>query len=87
MELQCYFLKDFFQKNDSEPLVDVKMIDFAHVFPANDKLDDNYLFGLNNLIAAFENLWIKQKTSCFVKKCQNQQYESVALPSDRSDLG
>ena len=37
------------------------MIDFAHVFPANGKLDENYLFGLNNLIAAFENLWVKFK--------------------------
>ncbi|CAI4227535.1 unnamed protein product [Auanema sp. JU1783] len=28
----------------------IYMIDFSHVFPANGELDENYLFGLNNLI-------------------------------------
>jgi 1D-myo-inositol-tetrakisphosphate 5-kinase/inositol-polyphosphate multikinase len=31
----------------------VKMIDFAHVFPSEGKLDDNYIFGLDNLIRIF----------------------------------
>ncbi|CAG7835240.1 unnamed protein product [Allacma fusca] len=31
----------------------VKMIDFAHVFPLEDTLDDNYIFGLDNLIRIF----------------------------------
>ena len=31
-------------------LVRIVMADFAHVFPANDALDTNYLFGLKKLI-------------------------------------
>jgi len=35
--------------------VDVRMIDFAHVYPAEaEQLDENYLFGLNNLIKMLE---------------------------------
>ena len=37
------------------PLVEVRMIDFAHVFPASGR-DDNYLFGLHNLITFVEQL-------------------------------
>ena len=36
-------------------LADVRLIDFAHVFPSTD-IDDNYLFGLNNLIHFLEEL-------------------------------
>lgn len=37
--------------------VKVRMIDFAHVFPAeNGQLDSNYLFGLENLIAIIEEI-------------------------------
>jgi len=37
------------------PRVDVRMIDFAHVYPSQvDKLDENYIFGLDNLIKSFE---------------------------------
>lgn len=34
----------------------VKMIDFAHVFPADDdaSADTNYLFGIENLVKIFE---------------------------------
>ena len=32
------------------------MADFAHVFPARDSLDTNYLFGLNNLIKSLKLL-------------------------------
>lgn len=33
----------------------VKMIDFAHVFPADDaSIDTNYLFGIENLVKIFE---------------------------------
>ena len=31
-------------------LVRIVMADFAHVFPARESLDTNYLFGLNRLI-------------------------------------
>ncbi|XP_076453643.1 uncharacterized protein LOC143288864 isoform X2 [Babylonia areolata] len=40
---------------NNPPLVDVRMIDFAHVFPASGK-DNNYLFGLHKLISMLEQL-------------------------------
>ncbi|XP_055700507.1 inositol polyphosphate multikinase-like isoform X3 [Phlebotomus papatasi] len=40
----------------------VKMIDFAHAFPAEqDSLDTNYLFGIENLVKMFEE---------FLKECE-----------------
>lgn len=42
------------------PLVEVRMIDFAHVFPADGKRDDNYLFGLQKLIGYLEELLLKE---------------------------
>lgn len=39
----------------------VKMIDFAHVFPAeDDSIDKNYLFGIENLVKILEE---------FLKEC------------------
>lgn len=39
----------------------VKMIDFAHVFPADDdSIDKNYLFGIENLVKILEG---------FLKEC------------------
>jgi len=35
--------------------VRVNMIDFAHIFPGDGTLDENYLFGLRSLIRIFEN--------------------------------
>jgi hypothetical protein len=32
------------------------MADFAHVFPARDQLDTNYLFGINRLIDHLKQL-------------------------------
>ena len=43
-------------RNDSMPLVDVRMIDFAHVFSAGGDYDENYLYGLNNLISSFQSV-------------------------------
>jgi len=41
--------------NDSlEKAVVLKMIDFAHVFPANGEADANYLNGLSHLIELVE---------------------------------
>ncbi|OWF50893.1 Inositol polyphosphate multikinase [Mizuhopecten yessoensis] len=37
------------------PLVEIRMIDFTHVFPSQE-LDSNYLFGLQNLITHFQCL-------------------------------
>jgi len=34
--------------------VRISLIDFAHIFPGNGVIDDNYLFGLRNLIKLFE---------------------------------
>ncbi|KAL3982048.1 Inositol polyphosphate kinase family protein [Acanthocheilonema viteae] len=39
---------------ERSPNVLVKVIDFSHVFPANGAIDDNYLFGLNNVINIIE---------------------------------
>jgi len=42
--------------NDNlEKAVVLKMIDFAHVFPANGEADENYLNGLSHLIKFVEN--------------------------------
>lgn len=39
----------------------VKMIDFAHVFPADtNTVDTNYLYGIENLVRMFEQ---------FLKEC------------------
>lgn len=42
---------------DNEVWAFVKMIDFGHVFPAEDNtVDANYLFGIEHLVKMFENL-------------------------------
>ena len=41
-------------KEDLEEAVVVKMIDFAHVHPANGQVDDNYNTGLKNLVELLE---------------------------------
>jgi hypothetical protein len=42
-------------RNEREPLVDLRMIDFAHVFDGEPGCsDENYIFGLNNLISSIE---------------------------------
>ncbi|KAL5018443.1 hypothetical protein ScPMuIL_004165 [Solemya velum] len=41
--------------NSDHPLVDVRMIDFTHVFKSETK-DENYLFGLRNLIRYLNEL-------------------------------
>ena len=44
-------------RNEREPLVDLRMIDFAHVFDGEPGCpDENYIFGLNNLISSIEAL-------------------------------
>lgn len=40
-------------------LVRLKLIDFAHVFPANGELDQNFLFGLRNLSDLFRKFLSK----------------------------
>ena len=41
--------------DDVDNVSDIRMIDFAHVFPT-DTTDENYLSGLNSLIKYFERL-------------------------------
>ena len=37
-----------------ESLVDVRMIDFTHVFPADGHKDENFLIGVTKLLEQFE---------------------------------
>ncbi|XP_067131420.1 inositol polyphosphate multikinase-like [Centruroides vittatus] len=47
------------RRNDRPPtLLDVRMIDFAHVFPS-DKTDQNYLFGLKRLVGYLKVLQVR----------------------------
>lgn len=39
-----------------EEAVNIKVIDFAHIFPAEGKADDNFLRGLRNLIKVFQSV-------------------------------
>jgi len=53
-------LKDLLQDSHVvESWVTVKMIDFAHVFPANGTIDANYLEGLENLTKIFEQFFLE----------------------------
>ena len=40
-------------EEELEKFVNIRLIDFAHVFDANGERDDNFLFGLNNLLDLF----------------------------------
>ncbi|CAL4113085.1 unnamed protein product [Meganyctiphanes norvegica] len=65
-DAQTLLAQDDNSKTSSERKVKVfvKLIDFAHVFLADEEADDNYIFGLNNLITFYteELQRIKQKT-------------------------
>lgn len=51
-----YILEDLVDDQKSEIWSTVKMIDFAHVFPADDgKVDSNYLCGIESLVKVFED--------------------------------
>lgn len=53
-------VREFLEDGDVEKLernIRVKIIDFAHVFPASEgEKDENFVFGLKNLIALFESV-------------------------------
>lgn len=54
------------QQKDSKEWAFIKMIDFAHVFPAeNESIDTNYLFGIESLIKIFEQLLSQSKKDNF----------------------
>lgn len=44
-----------YKEEEEEPQVELCMIDFTHVFHSNE-LDDNYLFGIQNLVKHFQLL-------------------------------
>ncbi|KHN77110.1 Inositol polyphosphate multikinase beta, partial [Toxocara canis] len=44
------------------PRVCVRLIDFSHVFPAEEKRDENYLFGLSNMITFIKQF--RDRLSC-----------------------
>lgn len=43
------------EQNNTNPNVRIRMIDFAHVYPAHGSRDSNYLEGLGNLVKIFED--------------------------------
>lgn len=52
-----FILDELVMEQKSEIWTTVKMIDFAHAFPAEDnKIDANYLNGVENLVKLFEDL-------------------------------
>ena len=56
------FVFDYGASDDTEKLVDsvrLKLIDFAHVFPGEGELDENFIFGLNNLCEMFRTFIAK----------------------------
>lgn len=54
-ENYIYQLDNLVSTNVNKDWAFVKMIDFAHVFPTeDDTVDDNYLFGVDNLVKMFE---------------------------------
>lgn len=51
--------KECVQYGVNHDWVKVKMIDFAHVFPSNNKLDDNYLEGIEMLVKIFQDFLLE----------------------------
>ena len=51
------FKKGEMGKKELEKYVNVKLIDFAHVFPSQGERDDNFLRGLDNLLSLFEDFY------------------------------
>ena len=44
-------------RTELEKYVNVKLIDFAHVFSSDGERDDNFLRGLSNLLSLFEDFY------------------------------
>ena len=42
-------------ESKERPNVEIRMIDFAHVFPSNTK-DEGYIYGLKSLITVLQNI-------------------------------
>ena len=56
------FVFDYGAADDTEKLADsvrLKLIDFAHVFPGEGELDENFIFGLDNLCVMFRTFIAK----------------------------
>ena len=56
------FRKGNIDRTEMEKFVNVKLIDFAHVFPSNGERDDNFLRGLDNILTLFQDFY-KRLTS------------------------
>lgn len=71
--------EDTLRRNPTDCSIKVRMIDFAHVFPASSIQDDsshdkNYMFGLENLIHILERSSLKWNTShVLMKNIQNYE--------------
>ncbi len=48
------FVEGVIDRNELGKWIIVRVIDFAHVFPANGERDDNFLSGLENLLTLFK---------------------------------
>lgn len=51
--LLAYDAETLKNDKDTDPLLRVSLIDFAHVTPADDQVDLNYLQGITNLCTLF----------------------------------
>ncbi|CAB4021368.1 inositol polyphosphate multikinase [Paramuricea clavata] len=58
--VKCWNKRDCYLENNiqpQKPKVNIRLVDFAHTYIGHyDAPDDNYLYGLNNLICYFEQL-------------------------------
>lgn len=52
--LLAYDAETLTNDKDTYPLIRISLIDFAHVTPANDQIDLNYLQGITNLWTLFQ---------------------------------
>ena len=53
------FQDEDIDEKELEKYVNVKLIDFAHAFPAEGAKDENFLRGLSNLLTLFEDFYKK----------------------------
>ena len=52
-------------RTEMDKYVNVKVIDFAHVFPSHGERDDNFLRGLANVLTLFKDFYKRLAPSNF----------------------